>query len=361
MYDPDEWAVVRSTGLITFPKHFRNENELIAIATKTYKKDFNGAKEIADTITHIDGRIVHDLVIIAKISTNDNNVNESNSLIRSLISTYDGNNRLNYFDDRFLTLEEELNRFIILVQFVLNDYNLLNDLLNKGKNQFNLIKNNSVAKDNIKKIITQCDINPFMLDDDNYNLYLKGHIDRINGDKDYLKHKKLINELKYQIPLPDYSHLIKNVRSKQQLTDYSKPSEPLFWHNGILYHGNREKVYNSIIFLKESIDILDFSDDHITLGGSLPPYLINIYIDSCHTGSNKLNRIAPGDIIQFIKFIDQYPTQTLSINKLEFKILEYFENEEIVCGSELDDICDRYKLKLLYLYLHNEKMSVKVP
>ena len=39
------------------------------------------------------------------------------------------------------------------------------------------------------------------------------------------------------------------------------------------------------------------------------------------------------------------------------KIIEYFELEEIVCGSELDDICDKYKLKLLYLYLHNEKIS----
>lgn len=370
-YDPGDWAAVRSTGLITFPDHFKREDELITIAIKIYKKDYGGAKKIVDKFSSIDSRVVYNLVTMsAKMYVKDNEIDDCIlSLIKSLIDAYNVNDKMIYNNERPLTIETKLNMFIFLVQFVLNDYCRLNELLSKGNNQFKLLKFRENGEKLIDKYIRpQCNLDPYMLDDDNYNIYLKGYIgrpgvtfSRLDSNKSYLEHKKTIDALKYQIPLPNYSHLIKNSKKKNKLIDYSKQSEPLFWYNNILYYGNREKVYNAIIFLKKSVDMLDFSGEPITLNGSfddpLPSYLINIYIHSCHTGSNNLNRVAQGDIIQFIKFIDQYPTQTLSIDILEPNIVEYFELENIKCGSELDDICDRYKLKLLYLYLHNEKVN----
>jgi hypothetical protein len=355
MFDPVEWMFLRSTEWITVPDRFIKDNELIEIAIKIYKKDLDGAKQMIDQFSNINPYVVHDLVMLAKIHVKDTNIDQ---LILSLIDRCNDTD-VNYYNIVHIAFEERLNSFIDLVRFVLNDYNRLNDLLSKGNKLLSLSK----LKDNIGayNIRIQCNLDPYMLDDDNYNIYFKNWKDRLGGDKSYLEHKKTFDKLKYYIQLPDYSFLIKNIKNKNVSMDYSKQSKPLFWHNGILYYGDQKKVYDSILFLKESADMLDFSGENITLGGSfgdpLPPYLINIYIDSCHTGSNNLKQIAPGDIIQFIKFIDQYPTQTLSIDKLELKIVEYFEHEDIKCGSDLNEICDRYKLKLLYMYLHNQKID----
>ncbi len=154
--------------------------------------------------------------------------------------------------------------------------------------------------------------------------------------------------------------------NKTIITDYRQQPLPLFWHNNTLYYGNRDFVFNSILFLKESKDFLDFNEI-FTLSGSLDYSLINMYIDSLYTGKINLMLIEPKNIIEFLSFIDQYPTESLSINKLEQEIVDLFEQNvpseetnKISFSSKLEEMCEKYKLKSLYLLIHNEKYRLSV-
>ena len=73
--------------------------------------------------------------------------------------------------------------------------------------------------------------------------------------------------------------------------------------------------------------------------------------------------IQGNDFIKFLKFIDQYPTDTLTIDKLESRIVEYFESQMSQCDNiflmdDLELLCEKYGLKCMYLFLHNKKMSL---
>lgn len=96
----------------------------------------------------------------------------------------------------------------------------------------------------------------------------------------------------------------------------------------MIYYGHRKTVYNSIVVIDAIKDCADFND-LIVLEGALPHYLINMYIKSCYSNKFDINKIDSSDIIQFIGFIDQYPTTILSIDKLEHEIIEYFETNKI--------------------------------
>lgn len=69
---------------------------------------------------------------------------------------------------------------------------------------------------------------------------------------------------------------------------------------------------------KDISDLLD-NETYITLKDTHTSYLIQIYIMSCYTGYNDFNEIRPDDFIEFLKFIDWYPTNILSIEYLEQK------------------------------------------
>jgi hypothetical protein len=101
-------------------------------------------------------------------------------------------------------------------------------------------------------------------------------------------------------------------------------------------------------------------DQVIVLAGNLPKYLINIYIASCYTGSLDLCTIDPMDMIDFLKFIDQYPTSDLQIDLMEGQLVEYIDKHfDLIQGARgyLMDICSKYRLKYLYLSMHNKKVA----
>ncbi len=90
----------------------------------------------------------------------------------------------------------------------------------------------------------------------------------------------------------------------------------------------------------------------IILNGNLPKYAINLYIQSCCTNNFNINKIKKSDIINFIKFIDQYPTNILSIGLLELDIIKYIDKFGIKYNDNtfLLDICKRYGLKSMYIH-----------
>ncbi len=139
------------------------------------------------------------------------------------------------------------------------------------------------------------------------------------------------------------------------VNDYSQNTTILFNHNNISYFGHKNIVYHSIKFIKEIEEVANFKEI-ITLEGTLPKYAINVYIETCYKRKFNINRINPQDIIEFLKFIDQYPTNVLSIELLEHQIIDYFVKHNIKSNDTLKELCLRYRLKLLCLYIHNNKI-----
>ena len=145
--------------------------------------------------------------------------------------------------------------------------------------------------------------------------------------------------------------------SQSLIVDRSKPSQELFKHNGETYYGDRKIVYGSMLFLNDIIDSCDLSETIELSGNSrLPVYAINAYIDSSYTGQFDLRIIDPADIDQFIQFINQYPTSVVSIDLMENMIINYFDSNKITISQSMKEIFVRYRLKCLYLYMHNKSL-----
>ncbi len=140
-----------------------------------------------------------------------------------------------------------------------------------------------------------------------------------------------------------------------EIVDYTEQPEFLFKHNSFKFFGNRNIIFNSILFLKTMKDHLIF-DDNFELEGHCPKYVINIYIHTIMTHILDINRIKPCDIIEFIKFMDQYPIDVISIDSLDHQLLIYFNKHKnvIIYDPFIESLCQRYQLKYLYLYVHDQ-------
>jgi hypothetical protein len=148
-------------------------------------------------------------------------------------------------------------------------------------------------------------------------------------------------------------------KRKLACSDYSKYSQILFVNDNIRYYGDRDIVYNSIIPLREIKDNADFSED-VQLSVPVPKYIMNLYIEACHTHEFNLSNVEFADIIQFLKFIDQYPTNLLSIDRMECELLHYFDTHNVDYDKYkhsdfIKAICKRYDFKTLYVHIHNNK------
>lgn len=141
--------------------------------------------------------------------------------------------------------------------------------------------------------------------------------------------------------------------------DFSVQNDILFKHNGKPYFGHRKIVYKSIPVFQCIIGSADFSEP-MDLNIDVPEYIINLYIASTYTHKLNLKMIKPCDFIKFLKLIDQYPTQILSINRIEKQIIGYFfdfyqEVHNDIDFKYLEDILRKYNFKLVYLMMHNKK------
>ena len=63
-----------------------------------------------------------------------------------------------------------------------------------------------------------------------------------------------------------------------------------------------------------------------------------------------INCIKPDDLISFLKFIDQYPSKILSIDKIENELVIFMNKYKIDSNDYIKNIASRYRLKYLYLY-----------
>ncbi len=61
---------------------------------------------------------------------------------------------------------------------------------------------------------------------------------------------------------------------------------------------------------------------------------------------------------EFVKFIDQYPTNILSIDILESQIIDYYDNNKIEYDEFMRKICIKYQLKNMYIHIHNKDLKL---
>jgi hypothetical protein len=64
--------------------------------------------------------------------------------------------------------------------------------------------------------------------------------------------------------------------------------------------------------------------------------------------------VLPKDFIDFLNFIDKYPTTVLSINLLEHQLLRYMKHNNILPDHEIHGLIAKYQLKHLYLSVHKK-------
>ncbi len=305
---------------------------------------------IKNTIKNIKMGLSQSILMCDLITIVENNVDEyKNDIIHILIKIYIFSPV--YYD---LIATKEFSKHKNLLQYVLNDYKELNTLLQMIDNKF-------YQRRGLFIILNSPDINPLMLDENNRNV---GKIDLLKIN--YENFITLVDKLKCYIPFPkclkdecSNKSLLTNdmISQSYDIVDFQFESQSLFKHNNFMYHGYRNIVFNSILLFKEITECMNFKDE-ITLEGSLPNYLINMYLFSCYSKKFNIDKVHPEDIKNFIKFIDQYPTIILSIGILESQIINYFQKYNIDYDDYFLDLCKKYKLRCMYLDAHNKNIDI---
>jgi hypothetical protein len=258
-----------------------------------------------------------------------------------------------------------INTWANIVQTITNNFNRFNEFLTIGIDHYGAHKFYQ-----IDLIIILQKMNPLLVPGqylDKY--YITDPFDDMVKYEDFVKH---VDELVFQIPVPLKQKLPESVHSEsmgsesvleqgildQVIEIESGSNDLLFNHNGQTYYGSREIVYRSIDCLREIYEIANF-DDPVTLSGQAPRYIMDQWIRSMENNKFDLMLVLPKDLMEFLKLIDMYPTQSLGIQQIEQDLIQRIDGIDFMIFSQSDiwymrDMMKRYRLKRLYLCLHNK-------
>ncbi len=230
------------------------------------------------------------------------------------------------------------NLFIKIILMTKNFKNL-NILIEQGITQFD--------KKYIKNAVQS--INPWFLNKKNCNIFDVSY----PYDEDFNTLTKHVDKETLYLPFLENTNCISNVdKSKIIHFDYSEQQEILFVNNGINYYGIRNIVYNCILFFKELINDKCFNfNDIIVLDVKVSKYIINLYIESCYTKIFDINDINPENLNEFLNFIDQYPSDVISINNLENDLINYMKVHKIIPDFFIKNMSMKYQLKYMYVHI----------
>jgi hypothetical protein len=119
--------------------------------------------------------------------------------------------------------------------------------------------------------------------------------------------------------------------------------------------------------LREIRDIANF-DEPITLSGKMSKHAMNLWIRSIYTRQIDIMEIIPTEMIDLLNHIDQYLLgqeqaqgcdDFLTITTIESDIIRYYDTNALYMDNKLlnflKELSRRYKLKRLYLWIHNKK------
>jgi len=294
------------------------------------------------------------LVENVKIKTSDDSTDELCCLVASLNKNLDDDIKLYLL--RIATCEKIKESTVKLTMIILirdiirlldfistKDFIKLNVVLEKLYDEIE-----STVYENYKVII-RSELNPILLNANNREKC--GIADPFAFEFKYFT--SLVDKVFCRIDIP------KKIQSKETNDIHSlNPSESnqiLFCHNNKPYYGNRSIIYNSMTFINDILDCTNF-DQSFTLNVDIPEYCVDLYINAIYDKSFDIHKIKPTDFYNFISFIDRYPTTITSIDFLEDQIIDYIETHGIEFNEQMINIIMRYRLKNMYLYLHNKKI-----
>ena len=126
--------------------------------------------------------------------------------------------------------------------------------------------------------------------------------------------------------------------------------EIVFIVNNITYYAHKDIVIESSKVLKSFHEMLN-SDDAISINTNfeVKQEIVELYLNLCYTHDYlKIDRLNFNDFIQLCSFVDRYPTDTLSLDKLE----HYFHKFSDEFTKDKDeyrfmDWIKRYQMKTL--------------
>ena len=221
----------------------------------------------------------------------------------------------------------------------INKFDRINELIGMGLLHY--------GQSQINEIIHK--INPFKLTPSHRSIF--------DIDPKRLKYNEFVNmidELNLQV---EFNTMINYQKHEKHVNDFRKKTEILFRHGDNDYWGNQLIVYDTIPMLNDIKDFVNFNE-RFTLEGNLPKEIMNKFITSCYTGYFDIDTqtLLEDNFIDFLKFIDQYPSIYVSVDKIERWIIKYIDDKNIVCGDFLKKLCDKYQLKYMYVMMHNKKI-----
>ncbi len=318
--------------------------------------------------------IIKYLINVFKMNVNQENNNKDNCLMRScmvnknldvvkfLINEVNMNvNHTNNDNDNCLDLAVTYNTNLLIIKYLIEKTKVkiktfsslklieIIPMITENFDRLNELLDFAVYFRDFKMISVLKTINPFLLNEKNQYFY---GIDNPISLK-FKEYVKFIDELQCRIPLPED----RSMNTYQKITfdcDFSYHSEILFKHNEVCFYGHKSIVYDSIILLKNIKDHIE-QNEEIILEGKLPKHIINQYIISSYTHWFNIQIIEPEYFIEFLKFIDQYPTIYVSINLMEDDIIKYMKKYDIPYDDYMNELCHRYGLKIMYLNNHNNE------
>lgn len=138
--------------------------------------------------------------------------------------------------------------------------------------------------------------------------------------------------------------------------DYS--TKILFFINQIPYyeHGNKKIIHDRMLIFKDNDMIQTNDQEPVILQGNVKQYMVNIYLNTIVNRTKiNLNLIEPSDIFDFLKFLEQYPADCLSIGMIDRQLIDYFNYHDID-PKEINSMCQRCELKLMYLYINQNAL-----
>ena len=229
------------------------------------------------------------------------------------------------------------DKFVSLVPMI-DNYERFNNLLSYGISDHGIDRVKNQIKDRI---------NPLML---TYSIEDKLNI----GPLSFTTYVENVLRLKCKIPVKYLNLKNKKKIYTRRYIDFTL-SEALFQHNGLIYYGTKEIVYETML-LFQGIQWTTPGELPI-LSGKVGKDTINVYLQSCYDLTSDIDDILPDDFVNFIMFIDQYPTKTLQIDLIESEIILYLDKNNIMINDFLINISIKYQLKNLYLYCHQKTLK----
>lgn len=317
------------------PKRYYDNDDMMSIALGNNKSDVHLIKWIVEKVGFDDNfrrkYFSRALMTFVKIKNKRDIINFSQiigCLIEMMSIEQTNEQRLDSLTNYMFVNKFKHPKYMILS---IKNPHKLNIMLKK------LISMKKYKKTKIVKLMRSID--PMMLDDQNCEY---AGITGMNSK--CCKHIKFFNIDKFDFLKPE------SIQSNHPINqlDNRRPPELLFRYNQIPYYGNRQ-IYDYIDFFRDN-DAVNHGEAEFE--GDMPYYLINTYLNQTMSGVVDIDHILPEDIFKFVRFIDQYPSTTLTVPLIENHLIRYIATNGILMNNipqSTHDIFTRHGCKYFIL------------